>query len=336
MIIETVDKTYTESLSGSSFYVDRVDIFTFTLWIALLLISVMAGALGRFFGFETQKSDKSLRTSERLVQEKEERMSTNEIVLKVIPSASKIPELGSRLQKMWYITKKRELVTCTPVTVNLDLETFNIVKVNRTLDSLCHKNVQKIEHICIEKHLDVWYAIVVQKFWVEGSIRDLMYRDEPVKDWSQKYTRKATPFPRTLICSYGRQVLDALLYLYQSKVVKCHGNVHVGNVYIENDTCYLGGYKNSLLAYRSVMYRSLVEENLLNFADQVMFGKFIYDMQSTESTSSLPNSDELAAIDDPAIRDFLTYVFKRKKNKPCNSLSKVRELFFQMNHLYKR
>ena len=53
----------------------------------------------------------------------------------------------------------------------------------------------------------------------------------------------------------------------------CH--VHTGNIFVDGDICRLGGYDNTLLGYRPLLYRSIAEKNLLRNIDVIMFGEHI-------------------------------------------------------------
>ena len=50
-------------------------------------------------------------------------------------------------------------------------------------------------------------------------------------------------------------------------------HVHVGNIFVKDDTCLLGGYENKLLGYKPHLYETVAKEGLLLSIDVVMFGE---------------------------------------------------------------
>ena len=65
---------------------------------------------------------------------------------------------------------------------------------------------------------------------------------------------------------------QAIEYLHKNGL-KQIGHVQSGNIFIEGDTCLLGGYENALLGYRSRLHQ--VCENHLSSIDTIMFGEHI-------------------------------------------------------------
>ncbi len=54
------------------------------------------------------------------------------------------------------------------------------------------------------------------------------------------------------------------------------GHIHTGNIFPTKEQDFvLGGYENTLLGYRSRLYRKIVEENSLENIDVIMFGEGI-------------------------------------------------------------
>ena len=113
-------------------------------------------------------------------------------------------------------------------------------------------------------------------------------------DWSKKYSRRSKGLHVDKIRRYGRQILEvkhskvmnslllllfnhhclhgfqAMKFLY-GKGFPVLGHVQSGNVFIdEDDNCLLGGYENTLLGYKTRLYR-LCRNNLQHF-DVIMFG----------------------------------------------------------------
>ena len=49
------------------------------------------------------------------------------------------------------------------------------------------------------------------------------------------------------------------------------GHIHSGNVFVLEDTCYLGGYENTLLGYKARLYSRCKEH--LDKLDVILFGE---------------------------------------------------------------
>ena len=49
------------------------------------------------------------------------------------------------------------------------------------------------------------------------------------------------------------------------------GHVQTGNIFVVDDVCHLGGYENTLLGYRTRLFR-LCKDHLQHF-DVILFGK---------------------------------------------------------------
>ena len=63
---------------------------------------------------------------------------------------------------------------------------------------------------------------------------------------------------------------QAVKFLY-SKGFPTLGHIQTGNVFVVDDVCRLGGYENTLLGYRTRLFR-LCKDNLKHL-DIILFGK---------------------------------------------------------------
>ena len=71
----------------------------------------------------------------------------------------------------------------------------------------------------------------------------------------------------------------------------CH--VHTGNIFVDGDICRLGGYDNTLLGYRTSLYRTIAEKNLLQNIDVIMFGECIVSHVTSLTMCFLSRSCDL-------------------------------------------
>ena len=74
---------------------------------------------------------------------------------------------------------------------------------------------------------------------------------------------------------FGKQVLEAINFLHKQGF-PCLGHVHTGNIYVVSpDHCKLGGYDNTLLGYRTRLYRMCEQHGYAKAIDVVMFGEWL-------------------------------------------------------------
>ena len=57
------------------------------------------------------------------------------------------------------------------------------------------------------------------------------------------------------------------------------GHVQTGNIFVVDDVCYLGGYENTLLGYRTG-YRTKLCKDHLQHIDIILFGNIIKKQSS--------------------------------------------------------
>ncbi len=84
---------------------------------------------------------------------------------------------------------------------------------------------------------------------------------------------------------------QAMTFLYEIKYgevsFKPLEHVQTGNIYIvdkDEGVCRLGGYENTLLGYRSKLYRRVVQNDYYSSIDVIMFGEWVWCVLSCEHT----------------------------------------------------
>lgn len=84
-------------------------------------------------------------------------------------------------------------------------------------------------------------------------------------------------------------MLQGMSFLYE---IGFHalGHVHTGNIFVDIDSedqevCQVGGYEQTLLGYKTRLYRDILNKKLLKYIDIIMFGKNTYITRG--STDSL-------------------------------------------------
>ena len=66
---------------------------------------------------------------------------------------------------------------------------------------------------------------------------------------------------------------QAMLFLYEKGFPQL-GHIQSGNVFIVNDVCLVGGYENTVLGYKTRMYKMCKEQ--IQRLDVIMFGESGY------------------------------------------------------------
>eukprot|EP00002_Diphylleia_rotans_P007807 TRINITY_DN17468_c0_g1_i1.p1 TRINITY_DN17468_c0_g1~~TRINITY_DN17468_c0_g1_i1.p1 ORF type:complete len:496 (-),score=112.39 TRINITY_DN17468_c0_g1_i1:194-1681(-) len=80
----------------------------------------------------------------------------------------------------------------------------------------------------------------------QGSLKDAIFKASPRDFYHNKYqTPRAVP--SHVIPAWGRQILEAMIYLKNAKIPFYH--LHAGNVMLENNTCYITDYENTIIGF---------------------------------------------------------------------------------------
>ena len=70
--------------------------------------------------------------------------------------------------------------------------------------------------------------------------------------------------------------MQAIVFLY-SRGFPVLGHVQSGNIFVDDGVCKLGGYENTLLGYKTRLFR-LCRDHLQHF-DVIMFGKALIEFR---------------------------------------------------------
>jgi hypothetical protein len=114
----------------------------------------------------------------------------------------------------------------------------------------------------------------------------------PLTAWSHKYACRSKGLANDKIAKYGKHILEArtmmililfifwrifhflqaMKFLYDKDFPHLQlGHIQSGNIFVVDDVCLLGGYENTLLGYRTRLFR-LCKDHLQHF-DVILFGK---------------------------------------------------------------
>ncbi len=191
--------------------------------------------------------------------------------------------------------------------------------------------------------------IKIQAYNNYGSLKDLIYKSNPLNNYSKKYpTGKAKGLHYSLISLYGKQILEALLYLHNHKWYHMH--LHTGNIQIDTDgDCvkltelenFVTGmpiknehllnyafesfnsshYLNVKNDYNSSVLSEIFKNNFNVFEkiDIIMFGRVLYEMTTgRELKAPFPDVIEYKEMESN-ISEVLMAIFNKKSSRVNSS-----------------
>jgi len=86
---------------------------------------------------------------------------------------------------------------------------------------------------------------VIRDFNSKGTLKDLIHESRPKDNYDYKYRTPGRALPEPTIAMFGRQILEALLYLDRCKYPYTH--LHSGNIVVDKDICKLTDLELPLL-----------------------------------------------------------------------------------------
>ncbi|EDV24781.1 uncharacterized protein TRIADDRAFT_56944 [Trichoplax adhaerens] len=153
--------------------------------------------------------------------------------------------------------------------------------------------------------------IFVKELVEIGSLKDVIYQVDPRSTWGTKYCRKGKKISTNMIKRYGRQILEAILYLKDNGFT-VHNNIHSGNVMVERGNCRLLGYQDFLLR-RKARNHSLISQyakNKSEIYDVLLFGHMLYEMIfGYELQTGMPSVKDLQRCKNEEKSNILEFTF---------------------------
>eukprot|EP00056_Hartaetosiga_gracilis_P004524 m.75892 g.75892 ORF g.75892 m.75892 type:complete len:411 (-) comp11859_c0_seq4:169-1401(-) len=159
-------------------------------------------------------------------------------------------------------------------------------------------------------------VVMVQPLSRKGSLKDLLYKVQPLLPWEDKYSKRRLGMDPKKIVVIGRQILEAIDYL-KKQGIPCH-NLHSGNIIMLNDIPKLAGYENFLFGYKS-RQRSVIdpflkqqpkEKRHLDILTVMLFGHLLYEMCSgVEVQEAKPTMSDITNNSTGALQGVLASIF---------------------------
>jgi len=124
------------------------------------------------------------------------------------------------------------------------------------------------------------FLVTFRPLTKSGSIRDLIHNAKPRDPYARKYDKTGKQLSLRLIREYGRQILEALLFLRSRRIP--FPQLHSGNVILDREkkTCRLTEVESSLINIEPRYSRLLAETPAASEVDveALCFGHVLYEM----------------------------------------------------------
>uniref|UniRef100_U5EPX8 PX domain-containing protein kinase-like protein n=1 Tax=Corethrella appendiculata TaxID=1370023 RepID=U5EPX8_9DIPT len=174
---------------------------------------------------------------------------------------------------------KDELILCwTEFGPDKHIDEKEIHNVLKNFAGVQHPFILPIEYIAANDY----GALVIRKFFKQGSLRDLLCGvKSPVNPFLSKYgsPKGRSSLPLKELALYGRQILEALKYLYSKGMA--HGHVHCGNVIIVDSVARLIDVENFIFGVPSFYRPFFVKHPKISTSEAIDvygFGHLMYEM----------------------------------------------------------
>jgi PX domain-containing protein kinase-like protein len=168
--------------------------------------------------------------------------------------------------------------------------------------------------ISVEFNFDTAKAFIVRRLVTEGSIKDDMHQSRPMKLYAAKYKQKAMPILQKNIFLYGRQIIEALIFLEGCGYPFSH--IHAGNIFVVDDVVKISDVENSFLGLErknekifkqfAKKYRKPSKKANLSV---LALGCLVYEMATGRELLNLSEIDNLPEGMPTNVVDTLHYIF---------------------------
>ncbi|CAM1327874.1 Uncharacterised protein g9617 [Pycnogonum litorale] len=224
---------------------------------------------------------------------------------------SAFPSMGCRNDRHWFLVQDSLLKTDRLLTITTLSEKSPLMQLNN--NGLAKKAVSELflalQHPFIQPVLDIDfrtikdknYVITVYPYVKTGSLKDLIFKTRCSDSFPGKSTICGKPLDPSQIKTYGRQILEAILFLRNGREFPPVGeHLHSGNIMVQDGVARMTGYENILLGFRSKIYPLLrkILKNSPEYVDTIAFGLMMYEMCTGVLSDCIhPSVQQLAAID---------------------------------------
>lgn len=131
-------------------------------------------------------------------------------------------------------------------------------------------------------------ALIIHSNCCKGSLRDIIYNKHPYETFLNKYqfNKEKLVLQLDQVVMISIQVLRALQFLHDNKIP--YGNLHSGNVFIEDGVAKISDIENGILGVPSLYRPYLIHSRRIHTLEDVdvyCFGHLLYEMTFGEYLS---------------------------------------------------
>jgi len=223
-------------------------------------------------------------------------------------------------QKTWYgVTEKMENKEMILTLININKEEIcfgldkpSLERTFKTLKSLKHPFIHPVERCEYNESMNM--LAVFRPFSAKGSLKDLLYKGRPKDPSSTKYSGIPRGLKENEILTFGRQILEGLLYLKKKGYPMPH--LHSGNLILTGSVLQISDYENSL-----VCLDPLYSYFLPNVSVELQcFGKVLFEMMTGSAGDGAPDqilqNTNFISCKMEALKQVVTSIFKLSGEAP--------------------
>ncbi|PVD24707.1 hypothetical protein C0Q70_15192 [Pomacea canaliculata] len=219
-------------------------------------------------------------------------------------------DLGSRIDKSWFRVKDNKIQVDRMLTI-MPYNPQMVLPFTRGTCKTLKELFSVVQHPYIFPVTDLDFALD-ENFVVV--IQPTRFQDS----WFTKYSHKKYGLSMNQVQIFGRQILEALLFL-EEKGFPQHSNLHSGNVMLEDNVCRLAGYENVFLGNTSrihALFRKKLKNKNKDAIDVLSFGHILFEMAyGYELDTAHPGPQQLIGHQPPSVVEILNFIFENESGK---------------------
>ncbi len=245
-----------------------------------------------------------------------------------------LPDIGWRTNKAYVkVSKISDGKPCVVCGIEIPPCLKQILSVQRSRsrirDILCIAEVPFVQKIVdVDFSFDLCTLFVVKPFYSNGSLRDWMYKANPILPYASKYVR-AEIVPLDKIALYGRMMLEALQGLRNAGYPPC-ASFHLGNVFLTKTGLEVADFEDGILGLSPRVSDVVENQSIVSRvdADTIAFGCALFEMATADILSDVAAASVVFSTScDPVIASILDSIF-RPAAKPMTIKKLLQNPFF--------
>lgn len=246
-------------------------------------------------------------------------------------SVERMENIGSRFGRHWFRVRdsygKENILTITQASSS------KLIPFNSSTKKTLRELLKLLKHPYVFPVTDVDFVedqnlvVIVQPISNKGSLKDYIYQARFPNSYESKYLYRNKGLINSQVKLYGRQIIEALLYL-ESKGFPQHGHLMSSNVMMSNGSCRLSALENAFLGYTSKLYPVIQKKisKQRDAVDVICFGHLLYEMCTGSNLEGAhPSPLELSKCVYHDAVSVLNFIFENESGK-YPSIKEISEL----------